>query len=355
MNIYYYHTINIEECYNAWKATQYPGHLLYGLTHLHRYGITSLHHTIPFNPYVNRLRLMLYNLKRILFCKETFDAIYAVTHYGLEIVIFLRALRIYRKPIMIWHHSAIVVPKNKFRRLFSKLFYMGIDKVAFFSEILLCESIKTGKIKKENAYVIHWGADLAFYDTLIKTRNKSDNYISTGRERRDFVTLIRAFSKCIESCYIYTTKNGLDIDYESVLSQEYMSPNVHFSIVHATPIEMATIANDAFVIVISCLDYPYTIGLTSLVEAMALGIPVITTNNPTYPIDVDKENIGIKVPYGDVNAWVEAIRYLSTHPEKAKEIGYNGRCLAEKQYNLELFSKEIADVLFSITQPLHKV
>ena len=42
-------------------------------------------------------------------------------------------------------------------------------------------------------------------------------------------------------------------------------------------------------IVISTYDLPYTVGLTTLVEAMALGLPVITTDNMNYPIDVEVE------------------------------------------------------------------
>jgi glycosyltransferase involved in cell wall biosynthesis len=341
--------IPVEDCYNDWKKSLFPGHLLYGLTHLHNYGITPIYHTIPFNPYAGRLRLALYNLKVILFAQQPFDAIYAVTHNGLELLIFLRALRLYKKPIVVWHHSAIVVPENKFRKFISMIFYKGIDKAFFFSQPLLDASVKTGKISRESAHLIHWGADISFYDLLIKNRAKSSVFISTGRERRDFITLIRAFNQTAASCNIYTTaEGGFGIDYTTLLSQESINPNIRLSIVNAKHIELAKIANDAYAILISCLNYPYTLGLTSLVEAMALGLPVITTDNPYYPIDVEKENIGIKVPHGDVEAWVKAILFLSAHPDQANEMGDNGRRLAEKQYNLNLFTEEIASILLTI-------
>ncbi|GHT41544.1 hypothetical protein AGMMS49965_11510 [Bacteroidia bacterium] len=350
MKVYFYHHVSIKECYEDWKKAQYPGHLLYGMTHLPQCGVDVIYHTIPFNPYIKRLRLCLYNLKKILLCKESFDAIYAVSHYGLEFIILLRAIGLFKKPIVIWHHTAIIVPKNRIKRVFSKLFYKGIDTAFFFSQPLLEQSIATGKIQKKNAFVVPWGADLAFYDALIQTRNPTKRYISTGRERRDFVTLIRAFNQTTEDCEIYTTPNGgyADCDYQTFLAQETINPNVQVFFVGAKHLEMAKIVNDAFVVVNSCLNYPYTIGLTSVVEAMALGLPLITTDNPTYPIDVEKENMGLKVPYGDVDAWVKAIQYLSTHPEKAKEMGDNARSLAEKQYNLDRCTKEIASVLLSV-------
>jgi glycosyltransferase involved in cell wall biosynthesis len=334
--------IPVKDCYEEWKRAQFPGHLLYGITHLPKYGIEAIYHSIPFNPYKRRLRLSLYNLTKILFCKESFDAIYAATQNGLELLIFLRALGLFGKPIIIWHHSAIIIPENRFRRIFSKLFYKGIDKACFFSKILLDKSVETEKIQKENAFLIHWGADLAFYDTFRYQENRADYYVSAGQDCRDFGVLINAFNQTTEQCNIY-----LPVVYKKQIEQKNIIPNENIRLFfgNVKNIEIAQIINKAFAVAIPCMPSILTTGLTSLMEAMALGLPLITTDNPFYPIDVEKEKIGIKVPYGDAGAWIEAIRYLSAHPDKAKEMGANARQLAEKQYNLELFSKEIASIL----------
>jgi glycosyltransferase involved in cell wall biosynthesis len=348
MTVYFYHMIPLEESYRDWQKSQYPGHLLYGFTFLQKNGIDVIFHRIPFNPYKWRLRLSFYNFFSILFCRKKFDAIYAVTHNGLELLIYLRALKLYRKPIVIWHHSAIIIPENRLRRIFSNLFYKGIDKACFFSQSLLDKSIETRKIQRKNAFLIHWGADLAFYDGIKQhSRNENTQYISTGQENRDITTLIEAFNQTNQSCEIYLP--AWNPIYKTQLQKKLtVNENIRLFYVNAGYIEMAKKVNEAFAVVIPCLNYPYTVGLTSLVEAMALGLPVITTDNPTYPVDVEKEHIGIKVPYGDVNAWVNAIQYLSAHPEEAKKMGNNARNLAEKKYNLELFAKEIKYILLSL-------
>ena len=102
-------------------------------------------------------------------------------------------------------------------------------------------------------------------------------------------------------------------------------------------------------IVICCLDFPYTVGLTTLVEAFALGIPVICSRKPNFEIDIDKEGIGITVEYGDVQGWTDAIRYIAAHPEAARRMGENARKLAEERFNLEIFSREIAESLQEIS------
>jgi glycosyltransferase involved in cell wall biosynthesis len=341
--------VPIRKFYEEWKKGFFPGHLLYGLTHLEKYGLIPVYHSIPFNPYKGRFRLMCYNLMSILFSKESFEAIYAVTHVGLELIILLRALGLYKKPIFVWHHTAVSIPENVFIKALSGLFYKGIDKLFFFSKPLLEQSLKTGKVRKEDAFVIHWGPDLDFYDKLIKERIPEGKLISTGREKRDFITLIHALNKTGMPGDIYTTVHGVHIDYGEVLKEELktMKPNVHLSFVDASHYDMARIANNAYVIAISCLDFPYTVGLTSLVEAMGLGLPVITTDNPAFPIDAEREETGIKVSYGNEEAWIKAIDYLQSHPERGAEMGKNARKLAEKEYNLDICTEEIATVLKS--------
>ena len=351
MKVYYYHMVPVKFYYEDWKAGKIPGHLLYGLTHLSQYGVECIYHAFPFNPYLHKWKLMFYNLWKILFCSQRYDAVYAVTHTGLELLIFMRTLGLFRKPIVIWHHTAVVVPENCIRRWGSTLFYKGIDKMFFFSESLLLESLKTKKLKKENAIVVHWGADLAFYDRLIAKRQTSSHFISTGRENRDLITLISAFNQLTESCDIYTTRSGGRVcDYELLVQKEIglLKENIHFHIVDSTHLEMAEKTNNAFAVLISCLDFPYTVGLTSLVEALALGLPILSADNPTFPFDVEKEEVGIKIAYGDVNGWVEAVRCPSEHPEFAKSFGKKARALAEKIYNLDQCTSEIAKVLLSL-------
>ena len=149
------------------------------------------------------------------------------------------------------------------------------------------------------------------------------------------------------NCHLYIR------NWQKYLVQEYLngkklSPNIWLNFGDWSLDECARFVNNAYAVVICCQNYPYTVGLTTLVEALALGKAVITTDNPTFPIDVEKEGIGIKVPYGDVDGWIKAITYMSGHPEEVKEMGRKARLLAERTYNLERCSKEVADVLLSL-------
>lgn len=74
----------------------------------------------------------------------------------------------------------------------------------------------------------------------------------------------------------------------------------------------------------------------SLMEAMALGLPCISTDCPTGPSDLIKNDInGILIPVGDEKALIEAIYRMINNVDDAIEMGKNART--------EILSKYLAD------------
>ena len=174
MKIYYYHTRPIASALKEWKEHTHPGHILYGLTHFPKNGIDPVLH--PYKHFTSRWKLMWYNLHAILRCKENYDVVYGTSYRGLELLIFLRALGLFRKPIAVWHHQAVPQSKGWLKNLLSRLFYKGIDCMFFFSKALIDDSLKTGKVKEKDMYLIHWGADLDFYDACgMRRKTKSSS------------------------------------------------------------------------------------------------------------------------------------------------------------------------------------
>ena len=350
LTIYFYHTRLTRESYEEWKEYKFPGHILYGLPLLENYGIRSVMHKCKY--FSGRLKLMFYATKEILCCKEKYDVLYATSFRGIEPVIFLRALGLYRKPIVIWHHTAVVTNPKPWREQISRLFYKGIDQMFLFSRKLIQDSQKTRKAPSHKLKLIHWGPDLPFYDHLLAEMpdRKPEGFISTGKENRDVDTLLQSFSATNEELDLYIAVSCGNINYKKILDRYSVPDSIR---IHYTdgviPYELGKLVARKSCIVICCLDFPYTVGLTTLVEAFALGIPVICSRNPNFEIDIDKEEIGITVEYNDVQGWIDAIRYIADHPEEARRMGENARKLAEERFNLEIFSREIAESLLEIS------
>lgn len=343
MKIYYYHTRPIEEALTEWKDYKHPGHILYGLPLFQKHGIECILHYYKNIP--NRFNLAFQTAWSILTCKESYDLLYGTSFRGLELIIFLRALGIYQKPIAIWHHTAITTSKKKWKETISRFFYKGIDKMFFFSNKLIKDSVQTGKAPINKMELIHWGPDLAFYDQLLLcTKEKKCGFISTGKENRDMTTLLKAFSASQEELSVYISPSCGELHYQSIISALDLPSSIHIHYTNGIiPYELAKIVAQKKCIVICCLDFPYTVGLTTLVEALALGIPVICSRNPNFEIDIDKENIGITVEYNNVQGWINAIDYISSQPDVVEQMGKNARKLAEEKFNLEIFTQELAE------------
>ena len=165
MKVYFYHTQNIQYCLRRMAEGEFPSHFLYGACHLADNGVDVVYHRSPKHE-LSRLKTALYTAWRVLTCRERFDAIYATHYKGLELVVLLRALGLFRKPIVVWHHQPIVKSKSRLRELLGRFFYKGFDRLIFFSQKLVDDSLKAPKADPRKLVVGHWGADLAFYDKI---------------------------------------------------------------------------------------------------------------------------------------------------------------------------------------------
>lgn len=349
MKVYYYHTVDAYRVYDEWSKGLFPGHFLYGATHLREHGIDVVLHKVA--PTRRRWLITLASAWRILTCREHFDAIYATTFRGLEIIIFLRALGLYRHPVCVWHHQPVVRAKSALREMIARMFYRGIDEMFFFSRKIENDSMHSVKTRPGHTHIVRWGADMDYYRQLETQHPVADRhgFISTGKEMRDMPTLVNAFNRTNAPLDIYVCESYNGFSYSELFRSLGVHDNVkvHY-ICGAVHREMSMKVNGAACVVICCRKTNYTVGLTTVVEALALGIPVICSRNPQMPMDIDNEGCGITVEYGDVDGWEKAIRYIVTHPAEAAAMGEKGRKLAEGVYNLENCATDVADVLLSL-------
>jgi glycosyltransferase involved in cell wall biosynthesis len=82
----------------------------------------------------------------------------------------------------------------------------------------------------------------------------------------------------------------------------------------------------------------------ALLEAMACGLPCISTNAPGCRDAVRHEDNGLLVPIKDANALAEAIKRLLQNPAERQRMGARGRERAEKEFNQEIIIQQTFDV-----------
>jgi glycosyltransferase involved in cell wall biosynthesis len=85
------------------------------------------------------------------------------------------------------------------------------------------------------------------------------------------------------------------------------------------------------------------IGFTNLLEAMALGRPVIITRTGGLlrEVDVERERIGLYVEPGDADDLRRAVRQLVSAPSEAAAMGARGRALCERRYTIQRYARDL--------------
>ncbi|MGI8968549.1 MAG: glycosyltransferase family 4 protein [Chloroflexota bacterium] len=190
---------------------------------------------------------------------------------------------------------------------------------------------------------------------------------SAGREYRDYDTLLAAVE-------------GLDVDVAIADGSPWSthrhhikpSPRVHIGSYDYA--ELRTLYAESLFVVVPLVDAENQAGITSILEAMAMGKAVVVSHTrgqsdvvrdrrsrdrsdltrctqPEWARDlgaggmVSASHTGMYVRPGDVAELRRAIIYLLEHPERAAEMGMNGRQLVETVMDVHHFTERVAAII----------
>lgn len=161
---------------------------------------------------------------------------------------------------------------------------------------------------------------------------------------RDYLTLIEAFR------HIDLKKPGVKIfsKYRDYTKGQLLPPNISFENLmdgcsyYEAYVKLRYHYYNCIAVLLP-IDYANDVpnGATVLVEALAMGKPIIITEADTNYIDVKKEGVGLTVKRHDVDGWINAINFLVDNPQKVKSMGENAYLLAKSKYNDQSFANNI--------------
>ncbi|MEB3293013.1 MAG: hypothetical protein VKJ24_07620 [Synechococcales bacterium] len=369
MKILFVMHYNIEQEWHYWQTSQnltMPTHILWGLTHLSNHELEV--DLLPYEKYpiLKKIgtKLKLGNLDhqlRAVLCQGNYDLVYCSGPTDTVFLSLLRHLGILRKPL-------VVKLERPFRdttinRLLAKILVYGHDKVLCLSQRLYDQLRNDYQIPEEMLGTLEWGPHLSSYEKNIDlstdnltaedlTAKSQENsfWISTGGENRDYNTLVSAFQGINFPLRVYCTGNS---------APDAAKVPPHVSVFYSDRLEKKTVTfpqmlelyRRAYAIAIPLdipphrASYSNSYGLTSLLDALAMGKATLMTRNQQVDIDIEKEKIGFWLDYQDVVGWQQAISYLMAHPEEVQEMGDRAYYLAQNKYNLENYSAQLAQQL----------
>lgn len=340
------------------KGGEYPRHHLWCYDQIKENGIPA--ECIEFNNQskLNRIgkKLKILNLQQqinLLKRSKEFDVIFAPFVSDVFILAILKIAGLYKKPIVGLAFETFNPYKTQFlkklrQKMVRYILLNGIDSLYFQFENLYKKSNQYGELKKNHHFLQTWGADFEFFESFIQRQQKPpalDYIYSTGGTGRDYKTLIDAF-KMINFKLKITTKNPLETHKQTGITSNIEIDNSIKPGLHSVGLIRKDYYNCLAVAIptLNQVDY-WPVGSTVIMEALAMGKPIIATSNKMYPFNLEKEKVGFEVAYGDVEGWKQCVNYLINNPDETREMGERAKHLCQKRYNYKDFSDEVISKL----------
>ncbi|MEX2592081.1 MAG: glycosyltransferase [Anditalea sp.] len=290
---------------------------------------------------------------RTLAILKSVDIIYSpYSTANTKLLLFLKLIGLLKKPIVVTVHQPILGAKsnNIAIKSFAKKYFLKYDACIFLSRKLMHNMIEVFEIsqkeKDQRFFSSEWGPDTNFYQKYSEPKlpHLCPYVISAGHTDRDYETLIEAFRGINFQLRIFCTPKSVpktkDIPENVIIVSEtlpYEEILKHY--VYARIIAIP-------------LKYPASKegcqGMTSLQDVIALGKPVIMTENKSLNMQVEKEGIGYCVGQGDVGGWRNALNDLIFDEEKLIDMSGKALALHRFKYNSRIFANDLEKVLMEV-------
>ena len=83
----------------------------------------------------------------------------------------------------------------------------------------------------------------------------------------------------------------------------------------------------------------------SILEALSVGLPIITTNTPGCKETIIKDKNGILIEPMDLEALVGAMEFFLKNKDKIEEMGANSRSYAEERFDVNIINKDLIKLI----------
>ena len=186
-----------------------------------------------------------------------------------------------------------------------------------------------------------WCIDMKFFTptTIAKSPNKKF-FIAAGKTNRDYDTLIRSASG---------TNAEIRIIGPATQKWRHLPKNVVWIDTSKDPpdeaIDYLTLRNWYEQSIGVCIpltgNAEDTCGYTNMLESMAMGKPVLMTRSGCLHINPKIGNFGKIIEPQDFKGWRNSMNEFIDNPTLTRELGKNGRKLAEQEFSIDKFDQSI--------------
>jgi glycosyltransferase involved in cell wall biosynthesis len=222
-----------------------------------------------------------------------------------------------------------------------RAFKRNLHSVITWSSVQRRALIERIGFPAERVYLIRHYVDQVFYSP----RSAEDDMIcAVGAEMRDYATFVEATRETGVRCHIASDHVRVPgrwrlLNDRRVPVSNLISTTDTLITQGRLPLpELRDLYARSRFVVVPLLPSDTDNGVTVILEAMAMGKPVICSRTRGQ-VDVIQEGVtGLYVPVGDATALRRAILSLWSEPARAREMGRSARAWVEKHHTLEKFT-----------------
>lgn len=197
------------------------------------------------------------------------------------------------------------------------------------------------QLTPDQLYLLSWHIDHRYF-TPEPAATVRRQLCSAGLASRDYATLVEA-----------TRDLDVDVVIDANSAWYQLETNVDRAPLHErvqlrrgqTTRELRQLYAESQFVVVPLLDVPYPVGYTVILEAMAMGKPVIVTRTAQHGDFIVEGWNGYYVAPGNPAELRERIQYLLDNPEEVQRLGANARRTVEERFTLDHFAERLQDVV----------
>jgi glycosyltransferase involved in cell wall biosynthesis len=247
--------------------------------------------------------------------------------------------RVARKP----HVAMLYWFSRPFVRFPMRAFSDRLQAIITWSSVQRTYAVERLGVPAEKLYLVKHYADQGFWSAP-EVEVETDMISSAGAEMRDYPTLIEALRgtglRChIATDHVRTSRVGLGAHVSAERFSATAGSNVTIG---RKPLpELRELYARSRFVVVPLHPSDTDNGVTVILEAMAMGKPVICSRTQGQ-VDVIQEGVtGLFVPVGDPIALRNAMLELWNDPARARAMGRAARAYVEKHHALEKFCTDV--------------
>lgn len=279
-------------------------------------------------------------LKILLFRRDV-DLVLSVFESSVAVMTLLRRAMLYKPKLAIWD----VIPDEvwKPRKWLQNIAFPRVDGLLVLSENQIPYLSKRWGIG-DRATPIWQEIDTDFYQP--QNFNLDGPILAIGDDHgRDWPTLIEALAP-LDVDLVVKTKAKLKVPSNARMRLKQISSRLSFP-------ELRELYAKASFVVIPLSETLNVSGVGSVLESMAMGKPLVISDNPPIRDYLEPGRTAEVVPVGDAVKLREAVVALKADPERMRTMGGLARARAVEWYSAEPYAKRFAAALRSMCASSH--